>query len=85
MIEEFDGVESSTTQEKKQNHDKNSPTFTNDFIKATTTLLKNLPNNPFLLNDLTVINNTGMVFEDSIYWSLAQLLKASEKQASFID
>ena len=85
MIEEFDGVEFSTTREKKQKHHEDSPTFTNDFIKATTTLLKNLPNNPFLLNDLTVINNTDMVFEDNIYWSLAQLLKAGEKQASFID
>ena len=51
-----------------------------DFIKDTTTLLNNFPNNPFLLNDLTVINNTDMVFEDNIYCNLDQLLKTGEKQ-----
>ena len=51
-----------------------------DFIKDPTTLLYNFPNNPFLLNDLTVINNTDMVFEDNIYCNLAQLLKTGEKQ-----
>ena len=47
----------------------------NDFIKDTTTLLHNLPNNSFLLNDLTMIKNIDMVFEDNIYCNLAQLLK----------
>ena len=49
----------------------------NDFIKDTTTLLHNLPNNSFLINDLTVIKNIDMVFEDNIYCNLAQLLKTS--------
>ena len=52
----------------------------NDFIKDTTTLLHNLPNNSFLLNDLTMIKNIDMVFEDNIYCNLAQLLKTGEKQ-----
>ena len=80
IIEEFEEVESSTTHEKKQKHHENSPTFMKDFIKDTTTLLNNFPNNPFLLNDLTVINNTDMVFEDNIYCNLAKLLKNGEKQ-----
>ena len=75
IIEEFEEVESSTTHEKKQKHHEDSPTFTKDFIKDTTALLNNLPNNSFLLNDLTVINNTDMVFEDNIYCNLEQLLK----------
>ena len=86
IIEEFEEVESSTTHEKKQKHHEDSPTFTKDFIKDTTTLLNNFPNNPFLLNDLTVINNTDMVFEDNIYCNLEQLLKTGEKQLhSFIE
>ena len=63
IIEEFEGDESSTAHEKKQNHHEGSPAFTNDFIKDTTTLLNNLRNNTFLLNDPTVINSTDMVFE----------------------
>ena len=86
IIEEFEEVESSTTHEKKQKHHEDSPTFTKDFIKDTTTLLNNFPNNPFLLNDLTVINNTDMVFEDNMYCNLEQLLKTGEKQLhSFIE
>ena len=80
IIEEFEGVESSTTHEKIQKHHEYSPTFTNDFIKDATTLLNNLPNNTFLLNDLTAINNTDVVFEDSIYCNLAQFLKTGDKQ-----
>ena len=80
IIEEFEEVESSTTHEKKQKLHEDSATFTKDFIKDTTTLLKNFPNNPLLLNHLTVINHTDMVFEDNIYCNLAQLLKNGEKQ-----
>ena len=55
-------------------------------MKDTTTLLNNFLNNPYLLNDLTVINNADMVFEDNIYCNLAQLLKTGEKQLhSFIE
>ena len=43
-------------------------------------LLNNFSNNHFLLNDLTMINNADMVFEDNIYCNLAQLLKTGEKQ-----
>ena len=86
IIEEFEEVESSTTHEEKQKHHEDSPTFTKDFIKGTTTLLNNFPNYSFLLNDLTVINNTDMVFEDNIYCNLEQLLKTGEKQLhSFIE
>ena len=86
IIEEFEEVESSTTHEKKQKHHEDSPTFTKDFIKDTTTLLNNFPDNPFLLSGLTVINNTDMVFEDNIYCNLEQLLKTGEKQLhSFIE
>ena len=63
-----------------QKHHKYSPTFTNDFIKDATTLLNNLPNNTFLLNDFTAINNTDMVFEDNIHCNLAQFLKTGDKQ-----
>ena len=80
IIEEYEGVESLTIHEIKQKHLEDSPTFMNDFIKDTTTLLHNLPNNSFLLNDLTVIKNIDMVFEDNIYCNLAQLLKTGEKQ-----
>ena len=80
IIEEFQEVESSTTHEKKLKHHEDSPTFTKDFIKGTTTLLKNSPNNSFLLNELTVINNTDMVFENNIYCNLAKLLETGEKQ-----
>ena len=80
IIEKFEEVESSTTHEKKQKNHGDSPTFTKDFIKDTITLLNNFPNNPFLLNDLTVINNTDMVFEDKIYCNLEQLLTTGEKQ-----
>ena len=86
IIEEFEEVESSTTHEKKQKHHEDSATFMKDFIKDTTTLLKNFPNNPLLLNHLTVINHTDMVFEDNIYCNLVQLLKNGEKQPhSFIE
>ena len=78
VIVEFEEVESWTTHQKKQKHHEESPTFMKDFIKGTTTLL--FPNNPFLLNDLTVINNTDMVFEGNIYCNLAQLLETGEKQ-----
>ena len=72
--------------EKKQKHHENNPIFTKDFIKDTTTLLNNFPDNPFVLSDLTVINNTDMVFEDNVYCNLAQLLKTGEKQLHlFID
>ena len=80
VIVEFEEVESWTTHEKKQKHHEDSPTFTKDFIKGTTTLLNNFPNNPFLLNDLTMINNTDVVFEGNIYCNLAQLLETGEKQ-----
>ena len=63
LIEKSEEVESSSTHEKKQKHYEESPIFTKEFIKATTTLLNNFPNNSFLLNDLTVINNS----DDSIY------------------
>ena len=76
IIEE---VESSTTHEEKQKHHEDNPTFKKDFIKDTTTLLNNFPNNPFLLNGLTVIINTDMVFEGNIYSNLEQLLKTGEK------
>ena len=86
IIEKFKEVESSTTNEKKQKHHEDSPIFMKDFIKDPTTLLYNFPNNPFLLNDLTVINNTDMVFEDNMYCNLEQLLKTGEKQLhSFIE
>ena len=68
--------ESSSTHENKQKHHEESPIFTKEFIKGTTTLLNNFLNNSFLLNDLTVINNP----EDNIYWNLAQFLKTGEKQ-----
>ena len=80
IIEEFEEVESSTTHEKKQKHHEDNPTFKKDFIKYTTTLLNNFPNNPFLLSGLTVIIiNTDMVFEDNIYSNLERLLKTGEK------
>ena len=63
---------------------KNTMKTTLHFIKDTTTLANNFPNNPFLLNDLTMIKNTDMVFEDNIYWNLAQLLIIGEKKASII-
>ena len=84
ITEEFEEVESSTAHEKKQKHHEDSPTFMKDFIKDTTTLANNFPNNPFLLNDFTMIKNTDMVFEDNIYCNLAQLLKIGEKKASII-
>ena len=68
----------------KTNED--NPLFAKHFIKGTTTLLNNFPNNPFLLNDLTVINNTDMIFKNNIYCNLAQLLKTGEKKLhSFIE
>ena len=75
IIEEFEEVESSTTHEKKQINHEDRPTFTKDFIKDTTTLLNDFPNNPFLFNDLNLINNTDMVSEDNIYCNLAESLK----------
>ena len=85
IIKDFEDVESSTTNERKQKHHEDSPTFTKDFIKDTTISFDNFPNNPFLLNDLTVINNTDMVFEDNIYHNLTQLLKTGENHLhSFI-
>ena len=62
IIEKFEEVQSSTTHEKKQKHHEDNPIFTKDFIKDTTTLLNNFPNNPFLLSNLTVINNTYVCF-----------------------
>ena len=86
IIEEFEEVESSTTHEKKQINHEDRPTFTKDFIKDTTTLLNDFPNNPSLLNDLNLINNTDMVSEDNIYCNLAESLKTVEKQLhSFIE
>ena len=85
-IEIFEEVESLTTHEKKQKHLEGSSVFTKELIKDTTILYNNFQNNPFLLNDLTMSNNTDMVFEDNIYSNLAQLLKTGEKQLhSFID
>ena len=75
IIEEFEEVESSTTHEKKQINHEDRPTFTKDFIKDTTTLLNDFPNNPFLFNDLNLINNTDMVSEDNIYCNFAESLK----------
>ena len=82
----FEEVESLTTHEKKQKHVESSSIFTKDLIKDITILYNNFQNNPFLLNDLTLINNTDMVFEDNIYNNFAQLLKTGEKELhSFID
>ena len=62
IIEESEEVESSTAREKKQKHHEESPIFTKNFIKDTTTLINKFPNNTLLLNGLTIINNTDMVF-----------------------
>ena len=86
IIEEFEEVESSTAYEKKEENNEDSPIFIKDFIKDTTTLANNFPNNPFLLNHITVIKNADMVFEDNIYCNLAQLLKIGKKKLqSFLE
>ena len=84
IIEEFEEVESSTAYEKKEENNEDSPI--KDFIKDTTTLANNFPNNPFLLSHITMIKNADMVFEDNIYCNLAQLLKIGKKKLqSFLE
>lgn len=86
ILNDYENIRSATEKHGNQKHHENSPTFRNDFAKDTKTLLDSFPNNPFMLDKLTVINNTNVFFEDNIYHNITQLESVGRKQAqSFIE
>ena len=74
MLQSFetDGSISSETNDPKKHHE-NNPTFQKDFCNDTSILFSSFPENPFLMNKLTVINNIDTIFEENIYHNLTQL------------
>ena len=56
-----------------QKHHEDNETFQVDFFNDVENVLKGFPSNPFQLNNLTVVNNTDIAFEDNIYYNLAKL------------
>ena len=81
MIQDFEGNDVISPDESpQQKHHKDNPTLKKDFRNDTAMLINNFPNNPFMLNELTVINNTDIVFHDNIYHNLTQLEPIGSKQ-----
>lgn len=70
---------------KLAKHHEDTKAFIRDFEKDVDTLSKSFSSNPFLLGNLTVINNTDMAFEPNVFHNLQNLLATGEKQLfSFI-
>ena len=65
---------------KLAKHHEDTKAFIRDFEKDVNTSSKSFSSNPFLLGNLTVINNTDMVFEPNVFHSLQNLLATGEKQ-----
>ena len=81
MLQDFEDIGVVPNEENdQQKHHENNPTFKKDFYNDTTMLLNNFPKNPFMLNELTVINNTDIIFQDNIYHNLTQLEPIGTKQ-----
>ena len=81
MIQDFEGNDVISPDESpQQKHHEDNPTFKKDFRNDTAMLINNFPNNPFMLNELTVINNTDILFQDNIYHNLTQLEPIGSKQ-----
>ena len=70
---------------KLAKHHEDTKAFIRDFEKDVDTLSKSFSSNPFLLGNLTVINNTDMAFDPNVFHNLQNLLATGEKQLfSFI-
>ena len=58
---------------KLAKHNADNKTFQNDFYNDVLKVFKGFPNNPFELQDLTVVNNTDIIFDEDIYYNLSKL------------
>ena len=72
LIDEFEETFEKEDDGLKKHHEDNE-TFQVDFFNDVENVLKGFPSNPFQLNNLTVVNNTDIAFEDNIYYNLAKL------------
>ena len=82
ILQDFEASADGPTHDndRPKKHHENNPTFKKDFSSDTARLFKSFPENPFLLEKLTVINNTDTIFEDNIFYNLTQLESTGTKQ-----
>ena len=72
MIGEFEEMFQGHSDNVKKHHE-SSPTFQQDFYRDVMKVKQNFINNPFELNELTVVNNTDIMFDDNIYENISNL------------
>ena len=66
--------------EKVAKHNEDNKTFQHDFFHDVLKVSNSFPCNPFQLKDLTVINNTDIIFDDDIYYNLSRLESTGSDQ-----
>ena len=54
-------------------HNEDNATFQHDFFHDVLTVFNSFSSNPFQLTDLTVIDNTGIMFDENIYYNISRL------------
>ena len=54
-------------------HNEDNATFQHDFFHDVLTVFNSFSSNPFQRTDLTVIDNTGIMFDENIYYNISRL------------
>ena len=79
LLHEFE-KEYNSNEGKLAKHNEDNKTFQNDFYNDVLKVFKGFPNNPFQLQDLTVVNNTDIIFDENIYYNLSKLESTGSDQ-----
>ena len=72
MISEFEDMFQAHPDSTRKHHE-SSPSFQRDFYNDVQKVKQNFIVNPFELNELTVVNNTDVMFDDNIYQNIKNL------------
>ena len=81
ILTEFEtSLDFHTSETSKVKHHEDTPSFQNRFSSDVKKIIDGMIYNPFELDRLTKINNTNVVFSDTVFKDLSNLLDARQKQ-----
>ena len=69
LLEEFETVQC----DEPAKHHENTKTFNSDFYNDVFKLLSKFSHNPFLLSELTVVDNAEHLFEENVFYNISRL------------
>ena len=73
LLPKFEESNEIDREEKTQKHHEDNLGFQNDFFDDVDKVIKNFVCNPFESQSLTVVNKTGVVFDDNIFLNISKL------------